>query len=189
MTHQAPILLLEVGGMPVDWLTPQEAVHYYATSKVAWELGESDLVFRGGHNRLGVQSSIRVKPIIAVSRSEITRAKMRMELPLGDKNDLLFRRDRHTCAYCGQQFPRHVLSRDHVVPRCKGGKDIWMNCVTACRKCNQDKGAKAVHEFRPLVYLPYAPCRNEHFLLSGRNVLADQHEYLAAHLPKHSRLL
>jgi hypothetical protein len=38
------------------------------------------------------------------------------------------------------------------------------------------------------IWLPYTPCRNEAFLLSNRRVLADQHEYLAARLPKHSRL-
>lgn len=46
-----------------------------------------------------------------------------------------------------------------------------------------------VDEFKSLLHVPYAPCRLEHFLLSGRNVLADQHEYLSASLPRHSRLL
>jgi hypothetical protein len=64
-----------------------------------------------------------------------------------------------------------------------------MNCVTACKACNQAKGARFVHDFRPLLYVPYAPCRFEHFILSGRHVLADQHDYLSAKLPKHSRLL
>ena len=36
------------------------------------------------------------------------------------------------------------------------------------------------------IWAPYVPCRNEAFLLSNRRVLADQHEYLAARLPKHS---
>jgi hypothetical protein len=110
-------------------------------------------------------------------------------MPIGDQNDLLFKRDRYTCAYCGGIFPRQLLSRDHIVPKVLGGKDHWMNCVTACRECNQKKGAKLVHEFRPLIYVPYVPCRFEHFILSGRNVLADQHDYLAAKLPRHSRLL
>ena len=56
-------------------------------------------------------------------------------------------------------------------------------------KARLDKGDKLVHHFRPLLYVPYVPCRAEHYLLSGRNVLADQHDYLSARLPKHSRLL
>jgi hypothetical protein len=38
-----------------------------------------------------------------------------------------------------------------------------------------------------LRYVPYAPCRYEHFLLSGRHIVADQMAYLAAKLPRHSR--
>ena len=186
---QPQILTLDISGNPFDWITAQEAVHYYAKSKVAWDLGDREFVFRGGHAHDGTQSMIVVKSIIAVAGSEIMARKLRVELPLGDNNDLLFRRDRHICAYCGDKFPRQVLSRDHILPRAKGGKDHWMNCVTACRSCNQKKGHKLVHDFRPLVYLPYVPCRNEHFLLSGRNVLADQHDYLTASLPRHSRLL
>jgi hypothetical protein len=36
MTHQ--ILALDISGNPFDWIAPHEAVHYYATGKVAWEL-------------------------------------------------------------------------------------------------------------------------------------------------------
>jgi hypothetical protein len=39
-----------------------------------------------------------------------------------------------------------------------------------------------------LVYLPYVPSRWEDFLLEGRNVRADVHEWLASRLPKGSRL-
>lgn len=183
------ILALDIGGTPVEWLTLEEAATLYAKGRVAWDLGESEKVFRGGHSRLGVQSQIFIKPIIAIAGSDMMSKNLRHELPLGERdNDLLFRRDRNTCAYCGKIFPRHELTRDHILPRCRGGHDVWMNVVTADRDCNQAKGSKLVDNFRPLVYLPYVPSRAEHFLLSGRNVLADQHEYLAAQLPKHSRL-
>lgn len=185
--HHA-ILALDIAGNPFAWLSPQEAVHYYAVNKVAWELGDEAMLFRGGYSKGGVQSLLEIKPIIAVAGSEIM-AKMLKPLPLGDNNDLLFKRDHYTCAFCAQRFQRHQLSRDHVVPRSRGGADSWTNCVTACRKCNGEKGSRLVANFRPLVYVPYAVCRFEHFLLSGRHVLADQHDYLAASLPKHSRML
>lgn len=187
MTTQ--ILALSIAGNPFDWISAQEAIHYYATGKVAWELGEHEFVYRGGHSNAGTQSIITVKPIIAIAGSERMAKTLRAELPLGDNNDLLFKRDRYICAYCGERHQRHRLSRDHILPRSKGGLDVWSNCITACRYCNQTKGSKLVHEFRPLMFVPYVPCRFEHFILSGRNVLADQHDYLAACLPKHSRLL
>lgn len=187
MTPQ--ILALDIAGNPFDWIAPSDAILYYATGKVAWDLGEHEFVFRGGYSKVGVQSSITVKPVIAIAGSEIMARMLRDELPLGHQNHLLFRRDRYTCAYCGTRFPHKYLSRDHVLAQCRGGQDSWMNCVTACIDCNQAKGDKLVQDFRPLLYLPYVPNRFEHFILTGRNVLADQHEYLAAMLPKHSRLL
>ena len=189
MQMTSHILTLDIAGNPFDWISPQDAVLYYASGKVAWEIGEGDIVFRGGYSRAGIQSRIAVKPIIAIAGSAIMARMLHMELPLGHHNDLLFRRDRYTCAYCGEQFARHQLSRDHVIPRSKGGQDIWTNVVTACRHHNQEKSARLVHEYRPLLYVPYTPCRFEHFILSGRNVLADQMAYLAGRLPGHSRLL
>lgn len=49
----------------------------------------------------------------------------------------LFRRDKHQCQYCGSAKD---LTLDHVVPRSKGGKSSWKNLVTACRRCNANKG-------------------------------------------------
>lgn len=185
---RAHILALDIAGNPFDWISAEEAVYYYAAGKVAWELGEKEFRFRGGHSNAGVQSIISVKSIIAIAGSQIMASKLRFQIPLGDNNELLFNRDRHTCAYCGLKFSRHELSRDHILARTHGGNNDWMNCVTACKSCNQAKGCKLVHNFKPLVYVPYVPCRFEHFILSGRNVLADQHDYLAARLPRHSRL-
>lgn len=51
----------------------------------------------------------------------------------------LFRRDRGACQYCGSR--RH-LTLDHVIPRSKGGKTSWTNLVTACNRCNIQKGDK-----------------------------------------------
>ena len=39
-----------------------------------------------------------------------------------------------------------------------------------------------------LVYAPYVPSLWEDFILRNRRILADQMEFLMAHLPKNSRL-
>ncbi|MEH6460233.1 HNH endonuclease [Chitinimonas sp. JJ19] len=183
------VLTLDIAGRPYAWLNPEEAVTYYAKNKVAWELGRARAVFRGGYNHHGARSRIEVAPIIAIAGSEIMASMAWDQLVLSDRdNTLLFKRDQNTCGYCGRRLARRYLTRDHILARSRGGKDTWTNCVTACRDCNQAKGARMVEDFRPLIYVPYAPCRFEHFLLSGRNVLADQHAYLRAKLPKHSRL-
>lgn len=58
-----------------------------------------------------------------------------------------------------------------------------------CGPCNLRKGSRTPEEAgMPLVYLPYVPSRFESFLLDGRRIRADVHEWLAARLPKGSRL-
>jgi 5-methylcytosine-specific restriction endonuclease McrA len=68
----------------------------------------------------------------------------------------VFRRDNHTCQYCG-----HVggdLTLDHVVPRSRGGRNSWENIVTACRECNSKKRDRTPHEARmKLLRDPFAP--------------------------------
>jgi 5-methylcytosine-specific restriction endonuclease McrA len=52
----------------------------------------------------------------------------------------LFKRDRYTCQYCGDQPTNHEdLTMDHIVPRSKGGKSTWENTVLACFECNKRK--------------------------------------------------
>jgi 5-methylcytosine-specific restriction endonuclease McrA len=48
----------------------------------------------------------------------------------------LFRRDHFTCQYCGSQPGTRELTIDHILPRSRGGKSTWDNCVVACFQCN-----------------------------------------------------
>lgn len=52
----------------------------------------------------------------------------------------VFLRDRFSCQYCGNAFPSHELTFDHVLPRSRGGRTTWQNVVTACAPCNLAKG-------------------------------------------------
>ncbi|GAB4192111.1 MAG: HNH endonuclease [Thalassobaculales bacterium] len=54
----------------------------------------------------------------------------------------VFLRDHFTCQYCGDRFPTHDLTFDHVIPRSRGGRTTWENVVTACGACNLEKGNK-----------------------------------------------
>ena len=182
------ILGLDVAGNPAQWLTAEQAITAAATGGIAWQWGDAAFVFHGGWNRDGERSIIELRPIVALAGRK-PDAWWREELPL--TNALLFRRDRHTCAYCGDEFATRDLSCDHVVPCVQGGTDVWTNVVTACRSCNQRKGGRRPVQTRDmkLLFVPYAPCLWEHFILSARGILADQMDFLAARLPRHSRIL
>ncbi len=58
----------------------------------------------------------------------------------------VFLRDKFTCQYCTDQFPAHELTFDHVVPRSRGGRTSWTNIVTACNRCNLQKGNQLPRE-------------------------------------------
>ena len=87
------------------------------------------------------------------------------------------------------RFPSSQLSRDHIRPLSQGGRDTWMNVVTACRRCNNLKASKTPEQAGlQLIAVPFTPTYAEYIYLKGRRVLADQMEYLLAHFPRTSPL-
>ena len=65
-------------------------------------------------------------------------------------NTFLFARDDYTCQYCGRHRNelrgRQFLTRDHIVPRSRGGENTWENVVTSCSPCNNRKGGRLPRE-------------------------------------------
>ena len=181
------VLQLDVCGRPQDWITPREAALLYACDAVAWTLGDTCQVLRGGIQRTsGLQSRIEVHSIVAVKGAVPSRAWRHTPAMTNPK---LFVRDRHVCAYCGGHFHFEALTREHITPVSRGGVDSWMNCITACRPCNGRKGNRLPEESHmSLLYLPYVPSLHEDMILRGRRILADQMEFLLASVPRSSRL-
>lgn len=181
------VLQLDVSGRPQAWIAPREAAVLYAIDAIAWTLGDTFQVLRGGTQRsTGLDSRIALHPIVAVRGSMPSRA-WRTAPALS--NPKLFVRDRHICAYCGGHFHFDELTREHIVPVSRGGADSWMNCITACRACNGRKGSRLPEEARmSLLYLPYVPSLHEDMILRGRRILSDQMDFLLASVPRHSRL-
>ena len=115
--------------------------------------------------------------------------KGRTEPPLTNK--ALFRRDQNICLYCGNRFQEVQLSRDHVHPISRGGRDRWTNVVTACKRCNARKGSYLPDECHmQLLALPYRPNHAEYLALShsGR-ILGDQMAFLEKQFSANGRLL
>lgn len=91
-------------------------------------LSEYDREIRSPGFAMRLPSVIALKDYIATSkRPAFTRFNV-------------FLRDRFSCQYCGDHFPTHDLTFDHVLPKSKGGKTSWTNVVTACGDCNLLKG-------------------------------------------------
>ncbi len=187
-THRSHVLQLDIQGTPQAWISLEQAATHVAANAVAWAEGASPLaVLRGGFNvPRRAPSRIEVYPIIALHGSP--KVNLFDIVPAFSKHKL-FRRDRFTCAYCGDSFQERALQCEHILPASRGGAWNWMNLVTACGVCNGRKAARTPEEaLMPLLYAPYVPNRFEDFLLAGRHIRADVHEWLAARLPKNSRL-
>ncbi|ABX09579.1 HNH endonuclease [Prochlorococcus marinus] len=74
----------------------------------------------------------------------------------------LLQRDNNCCQYCGYKGDK--LSIDHVIPRSRGGADIWENVTTACLSCNVMKGNRTPQEANmPLKTKPYKPISTINF--------------------------
>lgn len=180
------VLLLDKAGQPIEWAHWQTAVSLYARDSVVWTHGDVIWTARGGTNReSGVQSTIDLHSMVAVNA--LAHKKVRNTPPL--TNRALFRRDENLCLYCGKEYSDRLLTRDHVIPISRGGKDVWSNVVSACRACNHKKGSRLPEECgMPLMALPYVPNHAEYLaLLNSGRILADQMEFLKPFMPCRDR--
>lgn len=95
-----------------------------------------DYVVRSPSTEMKVPSVIVWKTYVHSKRKVYTKTAQ-----LTQRN--LFTRDNNQCQYCGRyssEFDHSErLTRDHVYPRAKGGRDVWENVITSCSTCNNKK--------------------------------------------------
>lgn len=66
--------------------------------------------------------------------------------------DRLRMRTKGHCGYCGVFVPKDESTRDHIIPKAKGGETNAANLLLACRDCNSRKGHMDVEDFRALYF-------------------------------------
>lgn len=184
------ILRTDLSGMPLEWIDYRDGVRLHFQGQIAYSCGNLLYQIRGGINAKTQQRSIiELNSIIATDGNNRARDKMRHDYTPPLNNKTLFQRDGHLCLYCGKQFHRGSLSRDHVRPLMLGGPNTWNNVVTACIRCNNHKAGRTPEGAGiELLAIPFTPTHAEYVYLQGHNVLADQMEFLRAHFPRSSPL-
>lgn len=179
MTEFPNVLQLDAAGRPQTWITYEDSAYHYAKENVIYSLGEMDFDLHGGTNaKTGKQSILTINTIIALKGIPSQKAMRHYNrVPLSNRT--LFRRDHNICGYCGKLHKNENLTRDHVTPTSKGGKNVWENVVTACARCNKAKDNRSPEEWgNELIFVPYSPCRNEWLLLHNRKIVVDQMTFL-----------
>jgi 5-methylcytosine-specific restriction endonuclease McrA len=155
----APVLVLNANFEPLNVCTTRRALGLILN-------GKAEMLANGR----GYVSTVRIRvPRPSVIRLGYMIARPRPRVRLTKRE--VFRRDNHSCQYCGRRSPRPTI--DHVVPRHRGGEHSWSNLVTACAACNLKKGGRALLEVRmALLRRPQEPRASALYLFAphvGRN--------------------
>lgn len=85
----------------------------------------------------------------------------------------IFIRDGFICQYTGEELNCNNITIDHVLPKSRGGKTSWENCVTASFEINAFKGNRTPEEAglkllskpsypKDQLYLEYLSCETKH---------------------------
>ncbi len=112
--------------------------------------------------RTGEGVIIKIPAVLKLIK--LIRTLYRSRVPFSKRNILI--RDGFRCAYCGVSQRR--LTIDHIIPKSRGGKDDFDNCVSCCKKCNNKKGNKTPREANMTLRVkPYQPTISEFLRLKA----------------------
>jgi len=155
-TLNKKVLLLNQSYQPLMTLGAKRAIILSFTEKVEVLERYSDEV-RSINLSIFIPSVIRLKDYVKLNQKRI---------PLSRKN--ILKRDGHICQYCNSKS--NFMTVDHVIPKDKGGRDLWENLVAACVPCNTKKGNKLLKDIdMNLLKKPKAPS----FLFNIQNELSN----------------
>ena len=129
---KSAVLVLNANYSPMTVCTAKRAITLYFLDKIDVLSNYREKVHSPSIT-LDVPSVIKIKTYIKNNN---------MAVEISRKNVL--ERDSYTCQYCSKQS--NSLTVDHVIPKFRGGQDIWENLVAACKECNQKKGERMPEE-------------------------------------------
>ncbi|HEV7590246.1 MAG TPA: HNH endonuclease [Longimicrobium sp.] len=150
-------LVISPGYLPLGTVTVQRAVQLYVDGKAEIERAHPTRRFRSMKLTVPAPRVLRLRADVRLP------ARLFGAAPLGGSNHNLFDRDGRRCLYCGRTEGqvRHAgyrLTRDHVMPLSRGGRDVWRNVATACEPCNNAKADRTPDEAgMPLLDEPRTP--------------------------------
>ena len=108
---------------------------------VTWEEWLT-LPVRDGDHAIGtVRGGIRVPTVIVLARFD----KVPKRRPKFCAR-AIWERDGGVCQYTGRKLRPSEGNIDHIIPRSRGGKTSWENCVLADKRVNSRKGNRLPEE-------------------------------------------
>ena len=112
---------------------------------------------------------MRIPAVIILVK--LIRTLYRTKVPFSKRSVII--RDGSKCAYCGKKSKR--LTIDHIVPKSRGGKSTFENCVASCKECNAKKSNMLCREARMFPQVkPYQPTISEFLMLKLKKLGIDE---------------
>ena len=148
--NSCPALVLNADYQPLS---------YFPLSTWSWK-DALKAVFLNRVNVVSEYSQVVRSPSIEFKLPSVVSLKDYIPMPekVAFTRFNVFLRDKFICQYCSKSFKVEDLTFDHVIPRSKGGKTIWENVVTSCRKCNTQKGNRSLKKMGiQLLNSPHIP--------------------------------
>lgn len=153
--HKATVLVLNRNWQAIDVKTPADAFCMMAAgTATALAIGKDGdmqptkcdewfgLPVREEDNFIGtVHGGVRVPTVIVLARYDRV-PKRRPKL----SGRGIWERDGGVCQYTGRKLSRDEGNIDHVIPRSRGGKTSWDNCVLADKRVNSRKADRTPDE-------------------------------------------
>ena len=101
----------------------------------------------------------------------LLRLVKKPKTPVKFSRQNIYARDKYSCQYCGGRFSSEDLTYDHIIPKSRGGKTNFENCVTACKACNLRKGGRTPSEAKMYLQVKaYQPTISEFLRLKFENL-------------------
>lgn len=153
--HKATVLVLNRNWQAIDVKTPADAFCMMAAgTATALDIAEGTnmnptkwadwlaLPVRGSDNAVQtVHGPVRIPTVLVLAKYD----KVPKRRPkLSGKG--IWERDGGICQYTGKKLSRDEGNIDHIMPRSRGGKTSWDNCVLADKRINSRKADRTPDE-------------------------------------------
>jgi 5-methylcytosine-specific restriction endonuclease McrA len=165
--NKTVVLVLNRHWQAIDMRTPVEAFSMLASgAATALDMKPNEymepvkwqdwllLPVRDGDFSIGtVRGQVRVPTVVVLARFD----KVPKRRPKFCSR-AIWERDGGVCQYTGRKLKPSEGNIDHIVPRSRGGKTNWENCVLADKRINSRKGNRTPEEVGlRLVRPPFIP--------------------------------
>jgi len=141
------VLILNNGYEPLGTCDAKKAITLVYLTKAMIVEEDKDIELHSPNQTMHMPSVIRLSNYVHLPYKKLQPSKRN-----------IFKRDKYVCQYCGEKCQSPTV--DHIIPKSRGGKNVWTNMTTSCFRCNNKKNNRTPEEANmKLRSRPFIPSR------------------------------